>query len=97
MAKTKAAPRECTVPGEFILRIYWKKGAPVGRYKPESRICFGLMYFTVEKDADRFAKLVEKAGDTYNGGWYHGAPCGRDNSFDHTDQEGVRWYAVTTA
>jgi hypothetical protein len=59
--------------------------------------CYSVMYFTDEGDADTFAKIVRTRGDVCNGGWYSGVACGRWEEFDHTDQDGVQWYAVTTA
>lgn len=49
----------------------------------DSRICFGIQYYDCEAKA-RFATLVTRLqGNTYNGGWFHGMPCGRDTSFDY--------------
>lgn len=53
--------------------------------KIDSRICFAIAYFTSEKDATVFAKDVERQGITYNGGWFHGKPCGRETTWDYTD------------
>lgn len=65
-------------------------------YKIDSRICFGISYFDNEKDADTYAAHVRSLGLTYNGGWFHGMPCGRDKSFDHIEKDtGVQLYAVT--
>jgi len=65
--------------------------------KRESRICFGISFFATEADADAAAAIVRKRGDTYNGGWYDGMPCGRDTAFDHVDRDtGQQVYAVTT-
>lgn len=63
--------------------------------KIDSRICFGIHYFASAKDADTYAAVVRKRGDTYNGGFFHGMACGRDKSFDYTDTEHGRLYAVT--
>lgn len=63
--------------------------------KRDSRICFGIAYFSTETDADRYAKDVRRRGLTYNGGYFHGAPCGRAGSFDHDDPQLGRLYAVT--
>jgi len=63
--------------------------------KREQRICFGIAWFATEADADAYAAEVRKAGRTYNGGFFHGMPCGRDSGWDHTDGEGRRLYAVT--
>lgn len=49
----------------------------------DSRICFGIEFYDCEAKA-RFAALVTRLqGNTYNGGWFHGMPCGRDKSFDY--------------
>lgn len=64
--------------------------------KSESRICFGIAYFATEQDATRYAAHVRQRGDTYNGGYFDGMPCGRDQAFDHTDATHGRLYAVTT-
>ncbi len=62
--------------------------------KTDSRICFGISYFKTEADALAFAK-----GGTgyYNGGFFHGEPCGRASSHDHVDPEHGKLYAVTTS
>lgn len=51
--------------------------------KVESRICFGISYFATEAEALAYAALVAEQGRTYNGGFFHGMPCGRDAVFDH--------------
>ena len=63
--------------------------------KIDSRICFGIMYFSTEKDADTYAQHVREKGYTYNGGWFHGMPCGRDTTWDHVDATLGKLYAVT--
>lgn len=66
--------------------------------KRDSRICFGIHYFATEADAKAAAAIVRKRGDTYNGGHFHGMPCGRDTGFDHVDRDtGEKVYAVTVA
>ena len=62
--------------------------------KIDSRICFGIAYFTTEKDAMAYAAHVRAKGITYNGGWFDGMSCGRDKSFDHV-KDGVKFFAVT--
>jgi hypothetical protein len=64
--------------------------------KTDSRICFGISYFTTKADAAAFDRFVAKRGDTYNGGWLHGKPCGRDQTWDHVDPVLGQLYAVTT-
>jgi hypothetical protein len=61
----------------------------------ESRICFGIKWFASEEDAHVYDQYVRKMGWTYNGGFYHGCPLGRDPRFDRT-VDGVKRYAVTT-
>lgn len=68
------------------------------RVKHDSRICFGIDYFASEADAKAAAAIVRKRGDTYNGGFLDGMPCGRDSGFDHIDRDtGEKVYAVTVA
>lgn len=59
------------------------------------RICFCIYFFYDEAKADEYAAYVEKKGFTYNGGMFHGMPCGRDKSFDKIDADGRKMYAVT--
>jgi hypothetical protein len=64
--------------------------------KTSSRICFGIHYYASEAEAQRAAELVRASGATYNGGYMHGVPCGREPHHDHTDKEsGLQLYAVT--
>ena len=63
----------------------------VGR---EDRNCFGIAYFASEKDANNYAKYVQKQKKTYNGGMMDGKPCGRAPEFDHM-ANGGKQYAVT--
>ncbi len=63
--------------------------------KIDSRICFAINYFTTEADALAFATDVERRGITYNGGWFHGMPCGRETKWDHVDPTLGKLYAVT--
>lgn len=63
------------------------------------RISMAVRYFSSEADADRYGELVRKTGATYNGGWFHGSPLGRDRGYDHTpangEHAGVPQYGVT--
>lgn len=70
-----------------------KKPVPV---QTDSRICFGLEWYATETDAKRAAKIIRDRGDTYNGGYFHGSPCGRETSFDYTDESGRKLFAVST-
>lgn len=63
--------------------------------KVEGRNCFGIAYFTSEADAQEYADEVRRQGLTYNGGFFHGKPCGRDETWDHVDAEHGQLYAVT--
>ena len=72
------------------------KAAPLPKpVKIDSRICFSINYFTSEADADLFAADVVRRGITYNGGWFHGRPCGRDETWDYEDRALGKLYAVT--
>lgn len=63
--------------------------------KRDSRTCFGISWFATEEEADEYAKSVREQGITYNGGFMHGLPCGRDTAFDYVDTEHGRLFAVT--
>jgi hypothetical protein len=63
--------------------------------KRDERICFGIAYFTTERDAQRYAADVRRRGLTYNGGYFHGMSCGREPSRDYTDPALGRLFAVT--
>lgn len=63
--------------------------------KIDSRICFAIAYFISEADALRYDDHVRAKGYTYNGGWFHGMPCGRETTWDYTDEKLGRLYAVT--
>jgi len=63
--------------------------------KFDSRICFSIAYFTTEGEAQAYAADVARRGCTYNGGWFHGMPCGRDTQWDHRDPALGMLYAVT--
>jgi hypothetical protein len=68
------------------------------RVKHDSRICFGIDYFATEAEAEAAAAIVRERGDTYNGGYFDGMPCGRDSGFDHVDSDtGKKLYAVTVS
>lgn len=62
--------------------------------KWDVRICFAIKWFATEEDALTYDEHVRKQGITYNGGFYHGRPCGRDKSWD-TEENGKALYAVT--
>lgn len=62
----------------------------------DERICFGIVWFATEDLANKYAAQVRKEGRTYNGGFFHGMPCGRDTSWDQKDESGkVIAFAVT--
>lgn len=62
-----------------------------------SNVSHGLCFFLTEEDAEAFAEGVT---GTYNGGYMHGAPCGREPLRDFVPEEGEyagqKLYAVTT-
>jgi hypothetical protein len=63
------------------LKAYWAALATAA--KQEERRCFGIAWFATEAEAQVFAQAVRALGRTYNGGFFHGAPCGRNPGFDH--------------
>ena len=63
--------------------------------KNERRICFAIAYFQTEEDAQRYSEWVKEQGFTYNGGFYHGRPCGREKSWDYQDSTLGMLFAVT--
>ena len=64
--------------------------------RTEQRICFGLKYFDDEAEAQAEGDRMRKAGYTFNGGWFHGKPCGRETQFDYFDKEiGKELFAVS--
>jgi hypothetical protein len=64
--------------------------------KSEQRICFGIDWYATEADAKIAAEDVKRRGRTYNGGFFHGKPCGRDTSWDIKGPSGdVLLFAVT--
>lgn len=71
-----------------------RKRTPVP-VKRDARICFSIAYFTSEADAQRYAVYVQQQGYTYNGGWFDGMPCGREEKWDYTDGTHGKLYAVT--
>lgn len=60
----------------------------------DDRICFGIAWFTSERDANDYDKIVREKGLTYNGGFFDGRPCGRDKNWDY-ERDGIKYYAVT--
>lgn len=59
------------------------------------RTAFAIAWFFDEEKANEFNLHVLAKGYTYNGGWFHGMPCGRDKSWDATSKDGRKLYAVT--
>ena len=55
--------------------------------KRDSRTCFGISWFTSEEDATAYSDAVRAAGRTYNGGFMHGLPLGRDRTWDYVDAD----------
>ena len=70
------------------------KPRPHEPVEQESRICFALMWFATEQEAEEVAAWVHERGYTYNGGWFHGMPCGREKHFDF-EKDGRKLYAVS--
>lgn len=62
----------------------------------DSRICFSILWFATEAEADAAHEKVRERRDRYNGGYMHGMLCGRDESFDKREAGEVTAYAVTT-
>jgi hypothetical protein len=60
----------------------------------DSMIGFSIQYFTHIRDANACGRTVPDTGRTYDG-VPHGILCGRNPNFDYTDDDGVRWFAVT--
>jgi hypothetical protein len=60
----------------------------------ESRICFALKWYDDEITANQAAEYVKAQGYTYNGGFFHEKPCGREPSFDF-EKNGKKLYAVS--
>lgn len=60
----------------------------------DSRICFGINFFESESEANAYAEIVQKRGDTYNGGYFHGMACGREPERDMV-MDGRKLFAVT--
>ena len=54
-----------------------------------------IRWFATKEDADIIGAAVRASGATYNGGYYHGRLCGRDESFDYIDPVLGQIYAVT--
>jgi hypothetical protein len=59
-------------------------GAPSDQ---EGRAAFGIKWFDSEEKANAYAEIVRREGRTYNGGYFHGMSCGRDESFDYVVNE----------
>jgi len=65
-------------------------------FKSQGRICFGINWYRTEAEAIEAGEIVRERGETYNGGYFHGMPCGRDKQWDYDDADAGRLYAVTT-
>lgn len=66
-----------------------------GFVRYDGRICFGIAFFDSEESAMEYHEEVRQEGRTYNGGWFHGMPCGRNKQWDTEDESGRMQYAVT--
>ncbi len=65
---------------------------PVAR---DSRICFGIAFFSDMDAAVRYDKWVRLMGRTFNGGYFDGMACGRAAEWDKVDPVQGQLYAVT--
>ena len=59
-----------------------------------SRSCFSIEWYATEDDAITVGAEAAARGEHYNGGYFHGMRCGRDNSFDLA-KDGQALFAVT--
>ena len=66
-----------------------------GYVDTDVRICFAIAWFESEESAQEATKDESVKGSTYNGGMFHGMQCGRDKTWDRTDDKGRKLYAVT--
>jgi hypothetical protein len=70
--------------------------ALLDKAQKDPRICLSVAYFDSKADAERFGELSRKAGNEYNGGWFHGMACGREPGRDFVAQaSGTPRYAAT--
>lgn len=60
----------------------------------DGRISFAISFFATEDEARYWGARIRKAGVIYNGGWFHGKPCGRDATWDK-EIDGKKVFAVT--
>ena len=58
------------------------------------RCSMSVAWFATEEEAEKFGAAIRASGASYNGGWFHGMPCGRDRGFD-TVKDGKKIYAIT--
>ena len=63
--------------------------------KYSGRVCFTLVWYTNRRVAEKAGQLSRSAGNRYNGGWFDGKPCGREEQFDYVDKKLGRLYAVS--
>ena len=77
-----------------IKALFTQAGRPV---EIDGRTCYGIHFFDSEEKADLYGRAIALRGDTYNGGYSHGRPCGRDESWDYVRKDGVKLYGVTVA
>jgi hypothetical protein len=71
-----------------------KDGRATSTVCVDNRIAFGIAWFFSEEDAAIAHDAVCEENRTYNGGFSHGMPCGRDRNWDR-QMDGVQQYAVT--
>lgn len=54
----------------------------VGPIQKDGRCAFCISWYATEEQADKAGQIIFNRNDSYNGGFFHGAPCGRDKTFD---------------
>jgi hypothetical protein len=77
------------------VEIKTKDGRTAKTVFVDERICFGILWFATEADAAIAHDAVREEGRCYNGGYFHGMPCGRSKTWDQPDEAGAMTYAVT--
>jgi hypothetical protein len=81
-------------PEEYIEKIEARVSKATVPARTEQRICFGIMWFTSQKDAAIAHDTVRRQGRTVNGGFFDGMACGRAPEWDY-EEDGIKYFAVT--